>query len=176
MELHLGTHHFTHRRPDWSAAATAGFAACAFFCAVEMLAVLLVTGQSPWIPPRMVAAILLGTGVLPPPATFDVTIVAAALAVHFMLGIGLGLILGAIVAPFRLDSDVVTVSIAGGVFGLVIYLFNFHVMTGVFPWFAASRGWLMLAGHLVFGAFAGYMYWLLAQIDERPSPRILARR
>ncbi|TAL54874.1 hypothetical protein [Pandoraea sp.] len=176
MELHLDTHHFTHRKPDWAAAATAGFAACAFFSAVEMLAVLLVTGQSPWIPSRMVAAILLGTGVLPPPATFDVTVVAAALAVHFALGVGLGLILGAIVAPFRLDSDVATVSIAGAVFGLAVYLFNFYVMTDVFPWFAASRGWLMLAGHLVFGAFAGYMYWLLAQLDVQTSPQAFARR
>jgi hypothetical protein len=28
-------------------------------------------GDSPWGPPRMIAAIVMGEGVLPPPATFD---------------------------------------------------------------------------------------------------------
>ncbi|GAB3625598.1 membrane protein [Pandoraea terrae] len=169
MELHLHSHRYSHRTPDWAAAAVAGFIACAFFSAVEMLTVLLMTGQSPWVPPRMVAAIVLGQGILPPPATFDVTIVAVALVVHAMIGVVLGLILGAIVAPFRLDSDVFTVSIAGGAFGLLVYVFNFYVMTQFFPWFVESRNWMMVAGHMVFGAFAGYMYWVLAQIEDREA-------
>ena len=35
------------------------------------------------------------------------------------------------------------------------------------PWFIESRNWMMLVGHVIFGAFAGYMYWVLAQIDDR---------
>lgn len=167
MELHLQSHRFTHRSPDWAAAAVAGFVACAFFCAVEMLMVLLVTGQSPWVPPRMVAAIVLGPGILSQPATFDVSIVAMALMVHAAIGVVLGVVLGAIIAPFRLDSDIVTVSIAGAVFGLVVYAVNFYVMTQLFPWFIESRSWIMVAGHVIFGAFAGYMYWILAKIDDR---------
>ncbi|VVE21197.1 membrane protein [Pandoraea aquatica] len=167
MELHLSSHRYTHRSPDWAAAAVAGFVACAFFSAVEMLMVLLVSGQSPWVPPRMVAAIVLGPGILSQPATFDVSIVAMALMVHAAIGVVLGVVLGAIIAPFRLDSDVVTVSIAGGVFGLVVYVVNFYVMTQMFPWFTESRGWTMLAGHIIFGAFAGYMYWVLRQMEER---------
>lgn len=167
MELHLHSHRYTHRSPDWPAAAVAGFVACAFFSAVEMLMVLLVSGQSPWVPSRMVAAILLGPGVLAQPATFDVSIVAMALVVHSAIGVVLGVVLGAIVAPFQLDSDVITVSIAGAIFGLVVYAVNFYVMTQWFPWFVASRGWTMVAGHVIFGAFAGYMYWVLAQIDDR---------
>ncbi len=167
MELHLHSHRYTHRSPDWAAAAVSGFVACAFFSAVEMLMVLLVSGQSPWVPPRMVAAIALGPGILTQPATFDVSIVAMALIVHAVIGVALGVVLGAIVAPFRLDSDVVTVSVAGAIFGLAVYAVNFYVMTQWFPWFVASRGWTMVAGHVIFGAFAGYMYWVLAQIDDR---------
>lgn len=169
MELHLHSHRYTHRSPDWVAAAVAGFVACAFFSAVEMLMVLLVSGQSPWVPPRMVAAIVLGPGILSQPATFDVSIVAMALLVHAAISVVLGVVLGAIVAPFRLDSDVVTVSVAGAVFGLIVYAVNFYVMTQLFPWFIESRGWTMVAGHVIFGAFAGYMYWVLAQIDDRTS-------
>ncbi|UVA81268.1 hypothetical protein [Pandoraea commovens] len=169
MELHLSSHRYTHRSPDWAAAAVAGFVACAFFSAVEMLMVLLVSGQSPWVPPRMVAAIVLGPGILSQPATFDVSIVAMALMVHAAIGVVLGVVLGAIIAPFRLDSDVVTVSVAGGVFGLVVYVVNFYVMTQMFPWFTESRGWTMLAGHIIFGAFAGYMYWVLRQMEERAA-------
>ncbi|VVE06545.1 membrane protein [Pandoraea capi] len=169
MELHLSSHRYTHRSPDWAAAAVAGFVACAFFSAVEMLMVLLVSGQSPWVPPRMVAAIVLGPGILSQPATFDVSIVAMALMVHAAIGVVLGVVLGAIIAPFRLDSDVATVSIAGGVFGLIVYAVNFYVMTQMFPWFMESRGWTMVAGHVIFGAFAGYMYWVLRQMDDDKS-------
>ncbi|MCI3205770.1 MULTISPECIES: hypothetical protein [Pandoraea] len=169
MELHLSSHRYTHRSPDWAAAAVAGFVACAFFSAVEMLMVLLVSGQSPWVPPRMVAAIVLGPGILSQPATFDVSIVAMALMVHAAIGVVLGVVLGAIIAPFRLDSDVATVSIAGGVFGLIVYVVNFYVMTQMFPWFMESRGWTMVAGHVIFGAFAGYMYWVLRQMDDDKS-------
>lgn len=171
MELHLHSHRYVHRSPDWIAAAVAGFVACAFFSAVEMLIVLMVTGQSPWVPPRMVAAIVMGQGVLPPPVSFDVAIVATALIVHAAIGVVLGLALGAIVAPFRLDSDVATISIAGAVFGLIVYGFNFYVMTRFFPWFAESRNWMMVLGHVIFGAFAGYMYWVLARIDDRDFER-----
>ncbi|AKM31795.1 hypothetical protein AB870_19310 [Pandoraea faecigallinarum] len=170
MELHLSAHRYTHRTPDWAAAAVAGFVACAFFSAVEMLMVLLVTGQSPWVPPRMVAAIVLGPGILSQPATFDVSIVAMALLVHAAIGVVLGIVLGAIIAPFRLDSDIVTVSIAGGIFGLIVYVVNFYVMTQMFPWFMESRGWTMVAGHVIFGAFAGYMYWVLRQMDDAGAP------
>lgn len=171
MELHLQSHRYTHRSPDWAAAAVAGFVACAFFSAVEMLMVLLVSGQSPWVPPRMGAAIVLGPGILSLPATFDVSIVAMALMVHAAIGVVLGVVLGAIIAPFRLDSDVPTVAIAGGVFGLIVYGVNFYVMTQLFPWFIESRTWMMVVGHVVFGAFAGYMYWVLAKIDDRaPTP------
>lgn len=172
MELHFDQHGFTHRLPNWPAAIVSGFMACAFFSAVEMLTILLMTGQSPWIPSRMVAAIVMGRGVLPPPATFDLGVVVMALIVHFALGAVLGAILGLIVAAFRFDSDIGMVSLAGAVFGLLVYGFNFYVMTQFFPWFTDSRDWMMVMGHIVFGAFAGYMYWVLSQV-ERPSGRIL---
>ncbi len=48
----------------------------------------------------------------------------------------------AFIAPFQHDSSVGMSMLAGAVFGLVVYLFNFYVMTRVFPWFVDARGWL----------------------------------
>ena len=41
------------------------------FMMLEMIMVPVFMGGSPWGPPRMIAAIGMGKGVLPPPATFD---------------------------------------------------------------------------------------------------------
>lgn len=51
----------------------AGVVAGAVFMMVEA-GMLAMTGQSPWGPPRMMAAIVLSKGVVPPPATFDMMI------------------------------------------------------------------------------------------------------
>ena len=49
------------------------------------------SGGSPWGPPRMIAAIVMGESVLPPPATFDLMILMTAMAVHMMLSIIIGI-------------------------------------------------------------------------------------
>lgn len=43
-------------------------------------------------------------------------------------------------------------------FGLALYLFNFHVMVLAFPWFAEPRGWAAVCAHLVFGGVAAAVY------------------
>jgi hypothetical protein len=68
---------------------------------------------------------------------------------HFVLGAILGCVLCAIIAPFQLDSSVGMSLLVGAVFGLVVYLFNFYVMTSAFPWFVDQRGWhTLVAPHL----------------------------
>jgi hypothetical protein len=73
MELRMQSHSFTRRMPDWRAAAVAGFAAGMVFLALELLMALMTTGSA-WGPPRMIAAIVLGRGVLPPPASFSLSV------------------------------------------------------------------------------------------------------
>jgi hypothetical protein len=46
----------------------------------------------------MIAAIALGQGVLPPPATFDVSVMLVALVAHFALSVAFALILAVIIA------------------------------------------------------------------------------
>ena len=161
MELRLRAHPLWESRvPDWPAAAVAGLAAGALVMVVELLWVTWVMGVSPWIGPRMIAAMLLGPGVLEP-ASFDVAVIAVSLFVHFLLGSVLAILFALVAVPLRLDTNVFIVMAAGLLFGVVVYLVNIVGLSQVFTWFAPTRGWATLGAHLLFGWCTGLMYWLL---------------
>lgn len=145
---------------NWRAGVLSGLIAGAVFMMLEMLLVPLLLDGSPWAPPRMIAAIVMGPGVLPPPATFSLSILLAAMAVHFPLSIGFAVVLGALISRVRLAPALAI----GAVFGLVLYVVNFYGLTAVFPWFAMARNWLSIAAHAVFGIVAAWAYVAL-----RPS-------
>jgi len=152
-------------RVNFSAAAKAGFIAGIVFMVLEMLLVATVGGESPWGPPRMIAAIGMGDGVLPPPATFDLTIMLVAMVIHLLLSILLGILFAIIADMARLSLT--ASAIAGLVFGLVVYAFGFYVMTAVFPWFAMARGAISIFAHAIFGLVLGYAYRAMAPIGEQ---------
>jgi hypothetical protein len=135
MELHMHSHHFARRMPDWRAAAIAGCIAGVVFLLLELF-VTWIFEQSPWGAPRMIAAIALGRGVLSQPAAFGFGIILVALIVQFVLSVILALVLAVIIAPFRLDSSVGMASLAGAAFGVALYLVNFYGIGRIFPWFA----------------------------------------
>lgn len=140
---------------DWRAGAWAGLIAGLVFMMAEMLMVMIVQGQSPWGPPRMMAAMALGQQVLPPPADFDVKIMMVAMMIHIPLAIVYGLAIGWIVHRFETGIALAV----GGVIGLVIYLVNFYpIAAAVFPWFAMARGWVSAMAHILFGLVAAGAY------------------
>jgi hypothetical protein len=136
-------------------AAVAGLLAGLIFVAMEMVLVATV-GGSPWGPPRMMGAIVLGPHVLPPPATFDAGIFAVGMLVHFALSAVLGVIFAFAVG--RLSLSTVALVGLGALFGLAVYLVNFYGFTAVFPWFEMARNWITIVSHLVFGAVLAW--WL----------------
>lgn len=144
------------RRLDWRAAVWAGIIAGAVFLGLEMLMVWLVQGQSPWAPPRMMAAMLMGKEILPPPADFSFVAVAVAMMIHFPLSVIYGLVLGW--AVHRLDMTAAV--LAGAAFGLVaVYLVNFYLVAPMlFPWFVEARNWVSVVAHVIFGAVLGGSY------------------
>ena len=88
--LNDGLHGETH----WLAGAGAGVIAGLAFLMMEMALVMLVQGASPWGPPHMMAAMVLGRDVLPEPgvyAPFSMMIMLTAMAVHMVLSVLLGL-------------------------------------------------------------------------------------
>ncbi len=155
------------QRINWNAAVKAGLIAGIVFMMLEMALVALIMGESPWAPPRMIAAIVQGEAVLPPPATFDATIFSVAMIVHFVLSIILAIVFAAIADMAR--WPLTTAVIAGLVFGLLVYAFNFYVMTSAFPWFAMARNGISIFAHAMFGLVLGFTYRSLVPlvVDRR---------
>ena len=160
MELHLHSHRWEARRPDWLAAAASGFVAGAILMVLELIWNTNLIGATPWTMPHMIAAITMGPQVLEP-YDFNLAVITVALVTHYLLGAVFGLILGAIIAPFHFDSSPGMALAVGAIFGLLLYLFNFYGMVSLFPWFAGIRGWAALIAHLIFGMSAAILYWKL---------------
>ncbi|WP_028212416.1 hypothetical protein [Paraburkholderia mimosarum] len=165
MELHMHSHHFASRMPDWRAAAIGGCIAGVVFLLLELFA-MLILGQSPWGAPRMIAEIALSRGVLSMPASFSFGILLLGLIVHFVLSVIFALVLAVIIAPFSLDSSMGIASLAGAAFGVALYLVNFYGMSYLFPWLADARSWASFVSHIVFGLVAADTYLRLETKEE----------
>jgi uncharacterized membrane protein YagU involved in acid resistance len=153
---------------DWKAAILAGIIAGVIFMMLEMALVMAVQGQSPWGPPRMMAAMVMGKDVLPPPASFDMTIIMVAMVVHLMLSVVLGIVFGLIATrfPFGMGAAI----IAGAVFGVAVYVVDFYGFTTLFPWFAMARSAISLFSHAIFGAVLGGAYRAIAGSEPQIAP------
>lgn len=143
-------------RLDWKAASWAGVIAGLVFVLVEMMLVWLVQGMSPWGPPRMMAAMVLGPGILPPPADFSAVAMATAMVIHLPLSIAYGLVLGLAVHRLRMGAAL----LAGAAFGLLaVYAINFYVIAPMaFSWFVEARNWISALSHVVFGMMLAASY------------------
>lgn len=138
-------------------AVIAGLIAGAVFMMLEMIMVPLFMGGSPWGPPRMIAAIILGKSVLPmppQPVTFDFGVMMAAMFLHFMLSIIYAVIIGWLCRKLSMGTSI----LIGAVFGLAIYVINFYGFTAVFPWFAMGRTWVSIFSHAMFGIVAAFSF------------------
>jgi hypothetical protein len=141
---------------DWRAAAIAG--TISGFIALGMNILLsAVVLDSPWVFIRIIASLVLGKAILPPPINLTSGVFLAALLIH----LGLGLIYTALIAAV-IHQWGILISLAGGaLMGLAFYTINFYFFSILFPWFFAFRNWGFLLTHIVFGAVAGGIYeWL----------------
>lgn len=136
------------------AAVLSGIIAGMVFLMFEMVMVPMVLGDSVWAPVRMMAAIIMGKGVLPPPATFEFGIFLVALMLHMTLSVIYSSILGWAISKMSMGTSVLT----GLVFGLGLYIVNFYGFTAIFDWFAMARNWVSILAHLIFGLTAAYSY------------------
>jgi hypothetical protein len=107
---------------------------------------------------RLAAAIVMGRDVLPPPATFDLTVMLVATCVHFALSMGYGVMLAIIISRTAMGMAV----LIGAGFGAGLYAVNLHGFTEIFPWFVEVRDWITFAAHVVFGVTAAMTYRALA--------------
>jgi hypothetical protein len=148
---------------SWSAAAEAGLMGGVVYLVLELILVPLFVGGSVWSVLRMIAAIVLGRGVLPPPDTFDVAVVLTGAVLHLLLATLYGLVLSAMIN--RAGPGVAV--LLGAMVGLVLYIINYYVFTAVFPWFASARTWVTVFTHLVFGFVVAWSYKTVAGTPRR---------
>ncbi len=131
-----------------------GIIAAVVFIILELILNPLILGTPAFGPPRMMAAIVMGKGVLPPPATFDLGIMMAGMLLHIVLSIIFALILSLIIRNLSMEMAL----LVGAIFGLALYLVNFYGFTEVFPWFAKARNWVQIVIHILFGLIAAWSF------------------
>ncbi|MDO8909258.1 MAG: hypothetical protein Q7W55_12265 [Pseudohongiella sp.] len=141
------------------AALCAAVIAAAAFTVLEMILASVFSGNNPWLPLRMIAAIGMGEGVLQSPATFDARIISVALLIH----LGLSVIFAFVFAEIARGRDIGIAIALGAAFGLIKYLISFYGMTWIFPWFSMSRGWATAFSHVFYGAVLGWVYATVVQ-------------
>jgi hypothetical protein len=147
-------------RRRWRVSLYSGLIAGLVSLIVETPFVWFINDQTPWLAARMTAAMLLGPDAMSPPATFDLWLVALAFAIHIALSVVYALTLGAVVQ----GMPTANAAYAGGMFGIVLYFINLHVIApAFFPWFIELRNVISLISHIVFGAIAGGCYVFLTQ-------------
>jgi|SRR5437667_3631273 len=139
---------------NWRAAVWASVIAGLAFTLLDIGLAWAVRGVSPWMPLRMIGAIVLGPAALSPPDAFDAEVVLVALLLHFMLSIAYGTFLAFLIPAI----DSLWTIIVGGVYGLALYYLNFYGFNAFSPWFAEQRDWVSVASHFAFGAVAAYAY------------------
>jgi uncharacterized membrane protein YagU involved in acid resistance len=145
----------------WSAVAYAGIAAGILSTIVQIVLWFVFTDALPAIlfrDARFTAAIVMGRGALSPLETFDVQVMLVATLVHFALSVAYGLILSRLIARLRTTSSL----LVGAVFGLCLYIVNMHGFTIFFPWFDATRDWITVVAHVIFGVTAAAAYKALS--------------
>ncbi len=164
MELEVQSHRWVSRKPDWAAAVVSGLVAGAVAMVIDLLWTTLMLRVNPWHTSHLVAAMVLGPGALAGNTNaFDIGIVAVALLTHYGLGILFGCIVAYVVTGFHYEGSLPVLEVVGGVLGMLLYFFNFYIMTQVFPWVAELRSGAYFCEHFVFGMTAAMVYWKFAR-------------
>lgn len=167
--LHFGDIHWAIPGSHISARAVllAGLASGAVYLAALAILMPLFLGASPWAVPRVIAAMTQGAAVLTPIDTFDLSVLLAAVVVHFALSMVYALLFAFIGKGHSITAD----AIAGMVFGLALYVVNYYLFTMLFPWFEQMRNWVTVVAHLAYGGVLGTVYAAYAsgRIGHHPA-------
>jgi hypothetical protein len=137
----------------------AGFVGGVVVLVLEMILAPVFMNLGPWVPARMTAAITMGTVMLPPPDTFDLSVVLPSAIIHFALSLIYALIFAFIAKGRSMRAD----ALLGAGFGLLLYVINFYGFTALFPWFVEMRHWSTVLAQLVYGAVLGATYAYFAK-------------
>jgi hypothetical protein len=135
---------------------------------MEVALVPLFTRRSPFLPLHWIASLAMGPSALAHPTTFDLGVTTTAITVNFLLAMLYAVVLDLFVRRLAVVSAV----LGGAVFGVILYLVNFYLMTGLFPWFTAGRGLVTAFNSLAYGAITAGAYEALREFDPVSGARL----
>lgn len=139
---------------DWSSVLWAGLGAGTLFLLLNLFVTPRFAGGNAWTMLRMLASLVLGEGIVVPPATFSAAALGVGLAVHATLSLAFAALLAIVLHRWGL-----VVGIAGGaLLGVALYAINLFSLTLWAPWFFALHSPAFLVSHALFGASAGGLY------------------
>ena len=138
----------------WIKGAWTGLIAGTLFLGVQMLLAAIFSQGGIWDALRLSASVALGSGAVATSVPFTIRILLIGLLVHFLLSIWYAVVLGMIIRNLK----PATAALLGAGFGLVLYFVHFYGLTHFYPWIVSARSWIAVAGHLVFGLSAAWIY------------------
>jgi hypothetical protein len=145
---------------DWGAAIWGGLVGGIVFLLINMVLTSVYSG-SPWFIFRLIASIVMGSGVVTPAAAFNPAIFFVSLIIHIPMSIIFACIIAIILHRWGMLVGI----IGGAFFGLALYLIMFYVLSLIFPWFFYMKCWIMAISYVFFGAVAGGIYEAL-EVEE----------
>jgi hypothetical protein len=141
---------------DWKAAIIAGLAGGLVSLATNIILSSRLL-ENPWVLIRIIASILMGEGVLPPPANFDWSVFLISLFIHLLLSV----VFASLIAIVVHQWGIIISFIGGALMGLAFYAIAFYTFSMLYPWFFTFRSWIFLVMYILYGAFTGSVYELL---------------
>ena len=156
---------------SWRAALAASLCGGLVFALLHLGLTWAVRGASPWVPVRMIAAMVLGPAVLSPSDTSGVPVALAAILLHALLSIVYGVLLALLLPAVDTTGSIVV----GGFYGLGLYYINFYGFSAFTPWFMEERDAVSMVSHFAFGAVVAWVYkathrnWY-GTVSEGPAP------
>lgn len=142
---------------DWKAVLIAALVAGTVALLWNFFVVPALLKTTPWVAVRLTGSILLGKGVLAPPATAHIGALVAAIAIHYLLALAMTAIIAYVVHRGGLLGGM----LIGGLLGLSFFCIDYYTLTYFMPQFFAIQHWSVVTGHVLFGLVAGGMYELL---------------
>ncbi len=142
---------------DWKAVVIASLVAGTVALLWNFFVVPALLQTTPWVAVRLAGSVLLGKGVLAPPATAHMGALLAAIATHYVLA----LVMTAIIAFVVHRGGLLGGIMIGGLLGLSFFCIDYYTFSYFAPQFFALRHWSVVLGHLLFGMVAGGAYELL---------------
>ncbi|WP_413183403.1 hypothetical protein [Paraburkholderia sacchari] len=157
MRHQSSKNHYPSRAVDWTAALFSGFigAIVVLFAATGLI---VVYQADFWGIVRMVAAVALGDSAFIDSTSHNIAILLTSLGIHLTLSILFSIVLSSLIEIFNVYRSLPSTLITGSIFGALLYLINFYVMTARFSWMGDARTWTNLCIHIMFGSVCAISY------------------